>query len=94
MTTVIETLAQLASDASLQNSQATEQLLIDNNVEETIATAIINKDVTSLERQLDVCPDIFCVLLPAEDEESESDGSTEDNESEENNTDIKSIVNG
>ena len=69
MTTVIETLVQLASDASLQNPQATEQLLINNNVEENIAESIINKDVVSLERQLDVRPDIVCAVHPAEDDD-------------------------
>ncbi|MCW8832878.1 MAG: hypothetical protein OQK09_11605 [Colwellia sp.] len=89
MTKVIETLAQLASDASLQSAQAMEKLLIDNNIEDTIATAVINKDVVSLERQLDVCPDVVCFLVPAEDDEQ-----SEDNGSEESETNIKLIVNG
>jgi len=81
MTTVIETLAQLASDASLQTPQAIEQCLIDNGIDEAISNTIINKDVISLERQLDVCPDIVCTVFPAEDEEKEEkddDDSTEE----------------
>jgi hypothetical protein len=65
-----------------------EKLVTQANITADQAEAILNKDVTSLERQLDICPDIYCLLFPAEDE------SSEDNESEENTTDIKSIVNG
>ena len=71
MTAVIDTLVQLASDASLQNSSATDQLLIDNKIDKETINAIVSKDVTKLERQLDVCPDIVCILVPAEDEDSE-----------------------
>lgn len=88
MTAVIETLVQIASDASLQSPQATEQLLINNNVEESIAQAIINKDVISLERQLDVCPDIVCLVVPAkddDDEEQDDDKGDSDSTEETNN---------
>lgn len=84
MTNVIKTLAQLASDACLQSPQATEQLLINNNIEEAIAKAIISKDVVSLERQLDVCPDIVCLVAPAEDEE-ENEQEDKDSTEEANN---------
>lgn len=85
MTTIIQTLALLASDASLQTPQAIEQLLADNNTEESIATAIINKDIVSLERQLDVCPDIVCLVVPAEDDE---DGEKKDKDSAEETNNI------
>ena len=83
MTAVIETLVQMASDASLQSPQATEQLLINNNIEESIAEAIINKDGISLERQLDVRPDIVCFILPADDESEEKDDGKGDTDSSE-----------
>ena len=81
MPTVIETLAKIASDASIQESKEIEQLLISNNIDEAIATAILNKDVTSLERQLDVSTDIVCFIIqpdqnddePAEDESDDAD---------------------
>ena len=87
MTTVIDTLTQLASNASLQTPAATEQLLSANNIEEAVADAILAKDVVSLERQLDVCPDIACLLVPAEDDEEEKQDDKDTSE-------IKSIVNG
>ncbi len=78
MSTVIDTLAQIASDASLQTPAATEQLLTEHNIDAAISAAIIAKDVTSLERQLDVCPDIVCFVAPAEDDESESESESDD----------------
>jgi hypothetical protein len=89
MTTVIETLSQMASDASIQNSQDIEQLLSDNKIDEDIIQSILAKDVTSLERQLDVCPDIVCILAPAEDDEPE-----EESEQEEESNSINLVING
>ena len=87
MSKIIQVLEQMANDASLQNEQAIAQLLATTDVNTEQAEAITNKDITSLERQLDVCPDIYCLLVPAEDDEPAED------DSEENQTDIKSIVN-
>ena len=92
MSKVIQVLEQMGSDANLQkeqSEQAIEQLLTATEVNAEQAQAIITKDVISLERQMDVCPDIYCVLLPAEDDEK-----SEEDESEGDKTDIKSIVNG
>jgi|GEM_PF-1411048 len=80
MTTVIEALSKIASDASIQDSQDVTQLLSDNKIDEEIANSIITKDVTSLERQLDVCPDIVCFVAPAEDDDDESEDDQESNE--------------
>jgi len=82
MTKTVQVLAQMASNASIQNPQTIEQLLIDNNIETAISEAIINKDVTSLERQLDVCPDIVCIIhTPDEDDDKkDDDDSTEEPE--------------
>lgn len=88
MSKIIQVLEQMANNANLQNEQAIEQLLTVTDVSAEQAEAIINKDVISLERQLDVCPDIYCLLFPAEDEEPAED------DSEESETEIQSIVNG
>ena len=79
---VLEAMAQL-SNADVEKLVAQAEI----NAEQ--AEAIINKDVTSLERQLDICPDIKCLLVPAEDDEEEKE-EEEDTAS----SDIKSIVNG
>ncbi len=69
MSTVIDTLAQIASDASLQTPAATEQLLTEHNIDAAMSAAIIAKDVTSLERQLDVRPDIVCLIVAPSDDD-------------------------
>ncbi len=81
MTNTLQVLAQMASDASIQQPQDIEQLLTEHNIDAATSAAIIAKDVTSLERQLDVRPDIVCFVVPAEDEDSEEKddaGSTEE----------------
>ena len=86
MYTVIEALAKIASDASIQESKEIEQLLINNNVDEAIATAILNKDLTSLERQLDVSTDIVCLIV-------QPDPNDEPKEDEDENEDTQSVIN-
>ena len=86
MPTVIETLAKIASDASIQESKEIEQLLISNNIDEAIATAILNKDLTSLERQLDVSTDIVCLIV-------QPDPNDEPKEDEDENEDTQSVIN-
>lgn len=77
MSKVIQVLAQMASDSSLQNEQAVEALLTTAEINAEQSEAIINQDAISLERQLDICPDIFCVLFPAEDGEEPSENEEE-----------------
>lgn len=89
MSKVIQVLVEMASDSSLENETAINALLISNEIDTEQSAAIIGKDVTSLERQLDICPDIVCVLAPAEDDEKEST-----NEEEETNEEHKSVING
>ena len=88
MTKVIQVLEQMANDASLQTEQAIEQLLTTTEVDAEQAEAIISKDVTSLERQLDVCPDIVCLILPAEDDDEEKDDDKDDDDSAEETSNI------
>ena len=85
MSKVIQVLEQMASDASLQSEQAIEELLATTAVNAEQVEAIINKDVISLERQLDVRPDIVCFVAPAEDEDEEKDDKDDENSTEETN---------
>ena len=84
MNNTIRVLEQMGSDASLQtqqNEQAIGQLLTTAEVDAEQAEAIINKDIISLERQLDVRLEIVCGVLPAdddEDEEKDDEDSTEE----------------
>ena len=87
MSKVIQVLAQMASDSSLQSSESIEALLVSTDINAEQNEAIITKDVASLERQLDICPDVYCMLFPAEDDEAE----TNDDKDED---DIKIKANG
>ncbi len=78
MSKVIQVLAQMANRADLQSEQALETFLSTTEINAEQNEAIITKNVTSLERQLDICPDIVCILLPAEDDAEESDSPAED----------------
>jgi len=81
---LLETMAQLAH-ADI------EKLIAQTTINTELAEAIRAKDIISLERQLDICPDIYCVMFPAEDDDNteESDGETEENSSSE----VQSVAN-
>ena len=89
MSKVIQVLAQMASNLSYQNAHAVEALLKTAEINTEQSEAIITNDVTSLERQLDICPDIFCTFIPAEDDENEENKESEESPDE----DAKSVVN-
>jgi len=80
MSKVTQVLEQMSRDANGQNDDAINNLLAAAQLDTEITTAIINKDVITLERQLDVRPDIVCIIAPAEDDGDEN----EENDTEEN----------
>lgn len=63
MKTVIQLLEQLGANAQLQSAEMIPATVAKADIDTELASAIINKDVTSLERQLDVCPDIVCIMI-------------------------------
>lgn len=73
MSKVMQVLEQMGSDAHCQSDDAIKGLLAAAELATDMTTAIISKDVISLERQLDIRPDIVCLVLPAEDDEDEDD---------------------
>lgn len=85
MSKAVKVLEQMGSDAAFkngQNEQAIKQLLIETEIDAEQTEAIVNKDVISLERQMDVCPDIVCLILPAEDDDKEEkNDDNDDNDS-------------
>ncbi|KGJ89692.1 hypothetical protein [Colwellia psychrerythraea] len=87
MNKVIQVLEQMASDSSLQNKTDIETLLTTAKIKTGQSEAIIAKNVVSLERQLDICPDIICFLVPAEDDDKDS-------ETDEDQARTQSVVNG
>jgi hypothetical protein len=87
MNNVIRVLEQMANDSSFQNEQAVEALITAAEINAEQSAAIITKDINSLERQLDICPDFVCAMFPAEDDESNKENEEEDKEE-------NSVVNG
>lgn len=85
MSKAIQVLAQMGSDANCQTEDAIQNLLVATELESEITEAITNKDVIALERQLDVCPDIVCVIAPAEDDDDENDKDDKDSTEETSN---------
>lgn len=74
----MQVLEQMGSDANCQSEDAINNLLVAAKLDPEITEAIVNKEVISLERQLDVCPDIVCFVVPAEEDENDEQDSTEE----------------
>ena len=82
MSKVIQVLEAMAQEANVD----IEQLLTIAEIDSTQAEAIVTKDITSLKKQLDICPDFVCALIPAEDDEAEK-------EEDKNEDDVQAIAN-
>jgi len=80
MSDIIKLLEELGQNAKLQLKDEVEKAIVESELAEEVKTALLTKDTVTLEKQLDVCPDIFCILFPAEDEESEDSPSEDEKE--------------
>ena len=89
MSKIMQVLEQLGQDANLQTAESIESYVTSAELENELTEAIINKDVSSLERSLDICPDIVCIVAKPEDDEPSEDDSEEKEEKEE----IKMVIN-
>ena len=70
MSNIIQLLERMGQDSELQTEQSFEQAIQESALTHELKQSLLNRDDISLKRQLDVCPDVVCVLLPAEDEET------------------------
>lgn len=73
MSKVVEILALMGQEANID----IESLLTEVDININLSKAILNEDVTFLERQLDLCPDIKCFIIPAEDDEPSNEEESE-----------------
>ena len=80
MSNVIQLLERLGQDASLQEPTDLNAVIAEADLNEELKQALLTKNTVSLEKQLDVCPDIVCVQIPAEDEEDDEDKEEEGTE--------------
>lgn len=83
MSNVIQVLAQMGCDAALQSEEAIANLLQTTELNAELTEAIESKDIISLERQLDVRPDIVCTIATPEGDEDEDESENDDESAEE-----------
>ncbi|WP_076414593.1 hypothetical protein [Shewanella sp. UCD-KL12] len=69
---IIQLLERMGQDASLQATAEFEQIVNESTLDNELKQSLINKDIISLEKQLDVCPDIYCVFVAHEEDEDDS----------------------
>jgi len=69
MTEVIDVLATIGQDAALQTPSALEKFVEQSELSAELQESLITGDTITIKRQLDVCPDIVCVILAPEDDE-------------------------
>ena len=90
MSNIIQLLERMGQDASLQNSASMEQVIEQSELSAELKGVLLNKDTVTLERQLDVCPDVVCIMIPAEDENPDESSEEEPD----NDNKIAAVVNG
>lgn len=82
MSSIIELLERMGKDSLLSESTTEfERAINQSDLNSSLKKALIDKNINELVNQLDVCPEIVCALLPADEDESEGE-----QEAEENNT--------
>jgi hypothetical protein len=85
----------MGKDAKLQNADAINHLLNIAELDVDITNSITNKDTIALDRQLNVCPDIYCMLFPAIPEDPlEQDNKEESEEENKEDKQAKLLING
>lgn len=96
MLNIIQVLELMGKDAKLQNADAINHLLNIAELDIDITNSITNKDIIALDRQLNVCPNIYCMLFPAIPEDPlEQDNNKEDSEEEDKEvSEAKLLING
>ncbi|MFV7772055.1 hypothetical protein [Shewanella marisflavi] len=73
MSNVIELLEQIGNNAELQTQESFSQAVLNSNLSDDLKKMLLERDVKNLARELDVCSDVVCAMLPAEDEPEEQD---------------------
>lgn len=79
MSEVIELLAKMASDASINSERAYTELVLNADINEQQQQAILNKDIKALANTCNDLPLIQSVfIIPAEDDEPSKDDDKEE----------------
>ncbi|WP_281558742.1 hypothetical protein [Thalassomonas sp. RHCl1] len=88
MSNIIQLLEKMGQEANLQDKDKLEQAIQTAELEHSLKESLLNKDKLTLERQLDICPDIVAFLFPAEDDQPQQEDDEEQKE------EIRSVING
>ncbi|NMH64952.1 hypothetical protein [Shewanella salipaludis] len=89
MSNIIQLFERMGQDAGLQSRDAQLTAIQATDLTAELKQALLANDAVSLERQLDIAPDIFCALFPAEDEQP-----TEEAPAEQEQDTIRMVANG
>lgn len=73
MKNVTQVLASMGASADLQSPESVAEFVNQSELSAELQTALIEQDVTTLERNLDICPDIVCIIMAPEDDEPSED---------------------
>ncbi|KFZ36945.1 hypothetical protein HR45_12915 [Shewanella mangrovi] len=79
---LINFVAKLGSDITLQDPQALVQAAQAASLTEEQITALLNKETTTLAGKLNIRTEIVCMMLPAEDEPQPGEKPEEDEDAE------------
>ena len=90
MSNIIQLLERMGQEANLQNRAQLEQVINATELEQPLKESLLNNDKMTLERQLDICPDIVAFLFPAEDDQPQDNEDDKEEEKEQ----IRSVSNG
>ncbi|MBR9728528.1 hypothetical protein ACFOD0_03710 [Shewanella intestini] len=68
MSNIIQLLARMGQDSQLQNQAELTTAVNQAQITTELKAALLQQDVHALEKQLDICPDVVCIMVPAEDD--------------------------
>ncbi|MCK8044648.1 hypothetical protein MSG37_07105 [Shewanella sp. 1CM18E] len=68
MSNIIQLLERMGQDASLQSFEQQQIAINESNLDERTKQSLSKNELIELKKELDICPDIYCVFFPAEDE--------------------------
>ena len=74
MSSIIKLLERMGQESGLTESAIEfETAITESNLNEGLKQSMLRRDIVALEKALDICPDVVCVLLPADEEGEESE---------------------
>lgn len=89
MSSIIKLLERMGQESGLTESAIEfETAITESNLNEELKTTMLNRDIVALEKALDICPDVVCILLPADEEENQE----EEKKNNEEKIDVAAIV--